>query len=176
MKRVISALCVILVLLCLSACAKKTANRTAGNNTKTVADVLNGTGDNKESGNSSASTSKSDSASKEKCDVDLTTMSSTMVYAEVSNMMSNPNDYIGKTVKMKGSFSVYETEARNYYACIIADATACCSQGIEFVLSDPKKYPGEYPQLGTEITVTGRFETYLEGTNKYCQLSDATMS
>ena len=176
MKKAITALCVILILFCLSACGKKTVNRTAGNNTKTVADVLNGQSDNSKSDTSADSTSKSGDTLNEKCDIDLTTMSSTMVYAEVSNMMTNPNEYIGKTVKMKGNFSVYLGETRNYYACIIADATACCSQGIEFLLSDNRKYPDEYPEPGAEITVIGKFETYLEGTDTYCQLSDATMS
>ena len=37
--------------------------------------------------------------------VDLTALSSTMVYAEVFAMMSSPEDYVGKTVKMQGIFS-----------------------------------------------------------------------
>ncbi|MBR6903064.1 MAG: hypothetical protein IKN39_04160 [Clostridia bacterium] len=176
MKKVISALFVALLLFCLSACGGKTINHTAGNNTKTVADVLNGDSDNLKSDNVAGNTSKSVSILNEKCDVDLTTMSSTMVYAEVSNMMLNPDDYVGKIVKMKGNFSVYLGEMRNYYACVIADATACCSQGIEFVLLDDIKYPDEYPEPGTEITVVGRFETYIEGTDTYCQLSDSKMS
>ena len=41
-------------------------------------------------------------------DVDLTTLSSTMVYAEVFNMMMSPDDYIGKTIRMTGIFTVYQ--------------------------------------------------------------------
>ena len=37
-------------------------------------------------------------------DVDLTRLSSTMVYSEVYNMMNAPGDYIGKTIKMTGQF------------------------------------------------------------------------
>ena len=103
-------------------------------------------------------------------------MNSNMIYAEVNNMMLSPDDYEGKLIKMRGAFSVYETDARNYYACIIADATACCSQGIEFMLRNERKYPDEYPEIGTEITVMGRFETYFEGKQKYCQLSDAYLN
>lgn len=60
-------------------------------------------------------------------DVDLTTLSSTAVYAEVWNMMAEPESYIGKTVKMKGVFAVYEDETtgQQYFACIIADALGC---------------------------------------------------
>ena len=58
-------------------------------------------------------------------DVDLTALSSTMVYSEVYNMMTSPEDYIGKTVKMKGMYSVYHDESTDkyYFACIIKDAT-----------------------------------------------------
>lgn len=108
-------------------------------------------------------------------DVDLTALSSTMVYSEVYNMVTAPDSYMGKTVRMQGQFVVYEGDSRNYFACLIADATACCSQGIEFVTKDARTYPEDYPELGTEITVEGVFETYQEGENTYCQLVDATM-
>ena len=43
-----------------------------------------------------------------KVDVDLTVLSSTMVYAEVFNMMMSPDDYIGRTIRMTGIFTVYQ--------------------------------------------------------------------
>lgn len=111
-------------------------------------------------------------------DVDLTLLSSTMVYSEVYNMMCTPDDYIGKTVKMQGQFSVYHDEntGNDYFACVIADATACCQQGMEFVLEGDYSYPEDYPELGTEITVVGEFETYYEGEDMYCHLNRAQMS
>ena len=116
-------------------------------------------------------------------DVDLTTLSSTMVYAEVFNMMMNPNDYIGKTVKMRGAFGIgysYKEDGTMdentlVYACVIADATACCSQGIEFILSGEHTYPDDYPELGSEITVVGTFATYEEYSMLFCTLTDAVM-
>ena len=110
-------------------------------------------------------------------DVDLTKLSSTMVYSEVYNMTSAPETYLGKTVRMKGNFSVYKDEASGniYFACLIADATACCSQGIEFVLTGEHSYPKDYPKEGSEITVSGVFGTYREGEYTYCQLTDAVM-
>jgi hypothetical protein len=112
--------------------------------------------------------------------VDLTVLSSTMVYAEVYNMMVTPTDYIGRTVKMQGQFAVYEVSPEYnattdyYFAIVIADATACCQQGLEFVLADETlKYPDEYPELGSEITVTGEFQTYQEGSTTYCHLVHA---
>lgn len=163
-----------------SACSEVTTSRNNGNNTKTVADVLNEAG-----GSEKQDTNKKskeyvfkidDDFSKETCDIDLTKMNSTMVYAEVNNMLMNPDEYIGKTVRMQGTFNSFEAQERNYYACIIADATACCAQGIEFVLEKQRKYPDEYPESGDEITVLGTFETYFEGEYKYCQLSNARLN
>lgn len=122
--------------------------------------------------------SETNTTSSDSIDVDLTTLSSTMVYAEVYNMMVQPQDYIGKTVKMDGLFSFYhdETTGKDYFACIIQDATACCSQGIEFVLTDDYTYPEDYPEEGGEICVSGVFDTYQEGEYTYCTLRDATLS
>ncbi len=108
-------------------------------------------------------------------DVDLTKLSSTMVYSEVNNMMTNPQAYMGKYVKMKGQFAVSEGEKKTYFACVIADATACCQQGIEFTLKESKKYPEEYPALGTEITVEGKFSTYKEDGQIYLELIGAKL-
>ena len=82
-------------------------------------------------------------------------------------LYENTADYVGKTVKMKGAFGVAQVVVNGEvssepaaYACVIADATACCTQGIEFVLSGEHRYPQDYPPLGEEITVIGTFETY----------------
>ncbi len=110
-------------------------------------------------------------------DVDLTALSSTMVYSEVYNMMSAPESYIGKTVKMSGNFAFYHDEAsgKYYFACVIKDATACCSQGIEFILPESYSYPEDYPSPGDDITVIGTFDTYQEGEETYCTLRNATL-
>lgn len=108
-------------------------------------------------------------------DVDLTEMSPTMVYSEVYNMMMTPEDYVGKSVRMNGMYvSFYEEEKDfRYFACIVKDATACCSQGIEFVLTEDYRYPEDYPEDGDDIVVTGVFDTYMEGSHMYCTLKDA---
>ena len=116
-------------------------------------------------------------------DIDLTVLSGIMVYSEVNSMISFPDNYIGKTVKMKGQFAigyVYNTdgtpdESTARFACVIADATACCSQGLEFILTGEHTYPNDYPELGSEITVTGTFEVYTENGFQYCRLVDATL-
>lgn len=106
--------------------------------------------------------SENNSSSAEKIDVDLTKLSATVVYAEVFNMMVEPEKYVGKTVRMKGMFYVYENDEYDsnfsrIYACIITDATACCAEGIEFRLEDKLSYPEDFPKLYSTIIVTGTF-------------------
>lgn len=93
-------------------------------------------------------------------DVDLTALSSTMVYAEVFNMVLNPKEYIGKTVKARGAYSVGYDEAAGAFChfVIISDATECCAQGLEFVWDNNQHvYPDEYPEENTEVEITGVF-------------------
>lgn len=110
-------------------------------------------------------------------DVDLTALSTTMIYSEVSNMMTAPDDYIGKTIKMTGTMAAYYDEAIDeyYQACVISDATACCQQGLEFKLKGNKTYPDDYPEVDSEITVVGTFNTYEENGMTYARLEDAEL-
>lgn len=105
-------------------------------------------------------------------DVDLTVMNSNMVYAEVYNMMVQPTEYIGKSIKMRGSYNVFEDETTHqiYYTCIIQDATACCAQGIEFVPEDLDAFRAAGYASGDEITVEGEFQIYPDGEYMYAVL------
>ena len=117
-------------------------------------------------------------------DVDLTVLSSTMVYSEVYNMLYNdPAHYLGKTVKARGGFSIYQLVTDGVlqpdpvaYACIIADAAACCAEGMEFVLKDDLAYPDDYPELGAEITVIGEFQSYEENGMTWYHLVNARLA
>ena len=126
------------------------------------------------------SSSTSETGEYAKVDIDLTTLNSNLVYSQVYDMITDPDGYLGKTVKMSGQFAIYEGAERVYCACIVADATACCSQGIEFILEGEPPYPEGYPELGSEITVSGIFDTYIETMQgqdfTYIQLIDATLS
>lgn len=110
-------------------------------------------------------------------DVDLTTLSSTMVYSEVLNIMTAPETYVGKTVKMKGYFGYYHDENTDkyYFACMIPDATACCAQGIEFILTDEYLFPDDYPEEGEVVTVAGEFMIYEEDGSTYFTLKDSKL-
>ena len=93
-------------------------------------------------------------------DLDLTRMSSTMVYSMVFQMVTEPKKFVGKKIKMKGVFSSYQDEetGRRFFGCVIKDALACCSQGLAFETAKVRRYPNDYPDEGTPITIIGTFE------------------
>lgn len=150
MKRILFLSLFIILAFGLCACNKSDNTATVGDVTVDEAMALN---------------------NEEGIDVDLTKLSSTMIYSEVYNMTNNPEKYIGKKVRIFGETSVYLDETTNkiYYACIVSDATACCAQGLEFVMKDED----EYPEAGKTIIIDGVFNTYEEDGNTYCQLADA---
>lgn len=122
---------------------------------------------------------KKSAGAKPAYDVDLTRMSSTMVYAKVFDMLTQPENYEGKTVRMHGNFDVFEYEEndthKQVFACVIQDATACCAQGMEFALKGNAVYPQDYPARFAEITVTGKFHQYEEDGLNYMLLVDSVI-
>jgi len=107
-------------------------------------------------------------------DLDLSVLSGTVVYSQVYDMIMEPEQYLGRVVRVKGSLSYFQDPdtLKEYFAVVIADATACCAQGIEFVWNG-HRYPEDYPPLDTVLTVTGTFNTYKEAGFTYLQLIDA---
>lgn len=179
MKRLLCLLLAALTVLGLGACRKKSAAETAFPTTaseepKPLQTLPLETGEREQTA-PTADTAESTF-------VDLTALSSTMVYAEVFAMMSSPEDYVGKTVKMQGIFSkgqLYAAGSLNdggtVFACVIQDATACCAQGIPFELAGDHTYPQDYPELGDAITVVGTFEIHQQEGMQFCRLRDAEL-
>ena len=94
-------------------------------------------------------------------DIDLTTLNTTMLQARVNEILENPNDYKGKTVRVTGSYnkSYYEQTDKYYDYVIGYDQTMCCAAwGIEFmgdcVPEDIEQY--------TTIGLVGTFDFYEE--------------
>ena len=151
----------------------------------TVAETMNeqmDATDGKDTGSKSTSSASNKAQSKEKTydkvDYDLTQMNSDMVYSTIYNMLNTPEDYLGKIVKVKGTMATFHDEQTDqyYYSCVIADAMACCSQGLEFIWGDGTHEPSEYPEDGADLVVTGVFETYEENNVMYYRLNHATIT
>ena len=174
----------LLMSLFFTGCGQEQATVRNQNSTKSVNDILNE--ETKEINTTLETLGTSNSESKEfsvsensgisqkvydVIDIDLTDMSSTMVYSEVLNITQNPQAYIGKVIKMQGSADVFTDPNTDitYQTCVIADAAACCAQGIEFELTDGK----DQVKSGDQVTVVGVFDVYAEGNYFYCTLRNA---
>ena len=110
-----------------------------------------------------------------KADYDFSRMDKTMMYTQIYNMLKTPDKYKGKVVRMQGKFGHYydEKTGKHYFGCVVMDATACCSTGMEFSRKGRHSYPENYPKLDEPIIVTGRFSSYKEGKELFCELADA---
>lgn len=87
-------------------------------------------------------------------DYDLTKMNANMVYAQVFNLMLEPQKFENSTFKIQGSFiKANGPEGQPVYAVIIKDALACCQQGLEFIWD----FAGAEPQIEQEILVIGKY-------------------
>ena len=167
--------------------------KNADNNLNTdKSDDLNSNSENKDSNSdinnknndkTNSNTDNSDTntgTDEENIDYDITTMSSEMVYATVYQLVTYPENYIGKKVKIGGQYYTASNEEvqKHYHYVIIADATECCTQGIEFVWTDGNHiYPDEYPEEGTVVEVVGIFESYIDEDDglEYCRLKNSSM-
>jgi outer membrane murein-binding lipoprotein Lpp len=108
-------------------------------------------------------------------DIDLTGLDANMLYAQIYAMTSEPEKYVGKKVRVKGTFNYMKDNGTEYFAVFIAEAAACCQQGLEFRRSGEFTYPDDYPAIDAPITVTGIFNTYQEGLYTYCEIKDADL-
>lgn len=110
-------------------------------------------------------------------DYDLTQMSSTVVYSQVTDMTMVPEEYVGKTIKMEGRFEVYGDPNKEdpYVACIVNDATACCSVGLRFVLTGDYT-SADFPLNGSDIVITGVFQTYEYQGYTFGEIQNAEMT
>lgn len=108
-----------------------------------------------------------------KVGIDLSIMSDTMAYSELSRILTEPDNYVGRKITLGGTFTVFTAESGTYPACVLNDATACCTTGLEFITKD-----GTYPSEGSIITVCGYLDSYVDEVDggTYYHLTEASVS
>lgn len=98
-------------------------------------------------------------------DIDFTGLSTTMAYAQLSNMMYPYQDYLGQTVKIQGEYYLAEVPQNNanYHFLLLMDDTNCCQGVMEFVLPEGS----EYPKMGQQIRIAGEYILDVDDTGEY---------
>lgn len=186
-RRITALLTILVFVAFMSGCSKNdgsASDKTKKNNAKTVSEILNDEEiiDDEEEYNWDEDMKRFSHDFKtyptpDDIDVDLTKMSATMIYSEVSAILYETEKYIGKKIKMHGNATFFYDDILDqyYFACVIQDATLCCAQGLEYVLIDEYSYPYGYPAEGEYIEVVGTLDTYNEGELVYVTLKDAIL-
>ena len=97
-------------------------------------------------------------------DVDLTVLNAVMLSAEISNIYLHGDDFMGKTIRVSGTYSYinYEEIGMQYHYVITKQGDACCQEGFEFIWNGDHVFPDDYPKMGTPIEVDGVFGVYEE--------------
>lgn len=187
MKKILACIICLTLAFGVTACGKA-SDKDSNGDTKIISDAKNKQENSKsdtkkevnkkevagDAGKGKSSKSKSKTKGN-KIDVDLNNLNANVVYSQVFLMMTEPDKFIGKRIRMSGQFNVYAAQEGNpsgvteYYAIIIADAQACCQQGIEFVWPG-HTYPEGFPEVKSNASVTGIFKVYEENGKKYCRL------
>jgi hypothetical protein len=106
-------------------------------------------------------------------DVDLTVLSATVRSAEMMNMFTNAEDYLGRTIRVSGLYEYFYYEAIDslFHYIITVEGDECCVEGIEFKWRGNHVFPDDYPHMRTVIEVDGVFSYSEEPGFRYYYLA-----
>lgn len=102
-----------------------------------------------------------------KYDIDLTKYNYNMITAITYEFVVTPAKYKDKTVKITGQFASEVYEGERYFGALVWDPTGCCPAGLDFIPPVGMKYPEDFPEMGTELTVTGRLKMVNDENGEY---------
>jgi len=159
-----------------------TNENTNGNiseNTNTNANANGNTNTNANANaNGNTSTNGNANASEFDVDIDFTLFSRTIVEAEFQNIIDNSEQYMGKTIRVIGTyFPLFMAESgTTYHYIIIVAGDECCQLGFEFLRDGDYVVPDDYPAQGTLIEIIGVLDRYEEFGTSYIYLAVLEMS
>ncbi|MDR0813427.1 MAG: hypothetical protein LBO63_05425 [Oscillospiraceae bacterium] len=98
--------------------------------------------------------------------------------SQTNDIYTNPEDYLGKKIKLEGIFTVYDSVSANpeydKYRCVIRYGPGCCGYdancGFEVV------WDREYPQDNDWVEAVGVLEEYDDGGYMYLRLALSSLT
>jgi hypothetical protein len=98
-----------------------------------------------------------------------------MFVGQINDIYSNPEDYLGKTIRYEGLYTYFEN---NYddtrYDCVIRYGPGCCGNdgdvGLEIA------WEGDMPEENDWVEVTGVVESYKENGWQYLRVRAASLN
>ena len=109
--------------------------------------------------------------------VDLSNMSDLMIYGMMFDVVSKPQDYEGKRMRLVGVYSPFKNPdtGEMEHTLIFYDITYCCEVELRVYMKDEYQYPKDFPRDGEKMTVTGTLRVEGEGKKAVCWLEDGAM-
>jgi hypothetical protein len=102
-----------------------------------------------------------------------------MFIAQTNDVYLNPEDYLGKTIKLEGLFKS-ETGYENTYCFVIRYGPGCCgfdgNAGFEVVWDSSGPDEGKYPEEDAWVEAVGMLDSYDENGYPYLYLSLASLT
>lgn len=90
--------------------------------------------------------------------LDLTALSGNMLTDRLSEIRSNPEEYAGRTLRIRGKYYGYDTEEGMYRSLIVCDSCNCSEVGI--TLTEAEGAELSWPEINQSIEIAGTVELY----------------
>lgn len=102
-------------------------------------------------------------------DINLVGLSYPIVYAQVYDLILEPEKNLGKTLSIQGSYFNIEFTATNQvtHLILVTDSAGCCELALEFTVSGNPSWPADFPSRYSEIKLTGLLDILRAGENSY---------
>jgi len=106
-------------------------------------------------------------------DIDLTELSITMMQAEFNRIISDSDDYIGKTIRAGGTLRTMLIDNAGNYAhyIVVIPGDDCCWSGFEFKRDESYNFPRDYPRQDASIVISGTLSRYRESGVTYLYIA-----
>ena len=95
-------------------------------------------------------------------DIDLSSLSQTLVQAEYQRIVANADANIGKTILLSGTYQTFIVDDAGNYAhfIIVVQGDECCQLGFEFKREGDYSFPDDYPEQNAVIKIKGVLDTH----------------
>ena len=102
-------------------------------------------------------------------DVDIAGLRLLVVHGEVNKILTNPENYIGKRVRMSGNYYYMTSQDRSmrYHYIAVEPGDSCCVRGLEFAWDADGAFPDGFPNEWADIEITGVYASYTESGETY---------
>ena len=106
-------------------------------------------------------------------DMDLSTFSRGVVYAQMTQVCRTPGEYDGKLFRLRGKFNY--SEANGLARIIFSDNTGCCELALVFQPARALRFPDDYPPLWSDIMITARLTVDEGDPDMPCRFTEAVI-